>query len=130
MERGTLRSADQEARGDEAQAARAEEDGTLCIAQSSPGTMRRAESVLETPRGRELFNGFLEQLARQLPPSEGPRQGPGTTVDVPARTATTTTPRPRQVVTIAVDPSQPSLAPLERTRHEVPLATPAYATPD
>ncbi|KAG3113222.1 hypothetical protein PI125_g7524 [Phytophthora idaei] len=36
--------------------------------------MRRAESVLETPRGRELFNEFLEQLARQPAPSEEPTQ--------------------------------------------------------
>ncbi|KAF1780180.1 hypothetical protein GQ600_12147 [Phytophthora cactorum] len=105
---------------DEAQAARGEEGGMFGIAPPSPRTMRRAESVLETPRGREQFNGFLEQLARQPAPSEGPSQGPGTTVGVPAGAATTTTTRPRQGVTISMDPSRPSLAPVERTRHEVP----------
>ncbi|KAG3140084.1 hypothetical protein PC128_g25261 [Phytophthora cactorum] len=130
MKRGTLRSADQGVRGDEAQAARDEKGSMFGIAPPSPRTMRRAESVLETLRGRELFNGFLEQLARQPTPSEGPSQGPGTTIGVRAGGVTTTTTRPRQGVTIAMDPSRPSLAPVERSRHEVPQVTPAYATPD
>ncbi|KAG2894341.1 hypothetical protein PC117_g23514 [Phytophthora cactorum] len=109
MERGTLRSAGQGARATR---------------------RKRHEAKKATPRGREQFNGFLEQLARQPAPSEGPSQGPGTTVGVPAGAATTTTTRPRQGVTISMDPSRPSLAPVERTRHEVPLVTPVYATPD
>ncbi|KAG2994543.1 hypothetical protein PC121_g20421 [Phytophthora cactorum] len=63
VERGTLRQTDQGAGCYEAQTGQGEEDDMFGIAPPSPRTMRRAESVLETPRGRELFNGFLEQLA-------------------------------------------------------------------
>ncbi|KAG3079870.1 hypothetical protein PI124_g22980 [Phytophthora idaei] len=89
--------------------------------------MRRVESVLETPRGRELFNEFLEQLARQQAPSEEPTQS-GTTIDTPVGITATTVPRPRQGVTFSMDPSRPSLQPAENARGDVPMATPAYAT--
>ncbi|KAG4049566.1 hypothetical protein PC123_g15151 [Phytophthora cactorum] len=97
------------------------------IAPPSPGTRRRAESVLETPRGRELFNEFLEQLARQPAPSEEPTQS-GTTIDAPVGITATTIPRPRQGVAFSMDPSRPSLQPVGNARGDVPMVTPAYAT--
>ncbi|KAG3110401.1 hypothetical protein PI124_g15798 [Phytophthora idaei] len=82
VERGTLRQTDQGAGGYEAQMDQGEEEDMFGIAPPSPRTMRRVESVLETARGRELFNEFLEQLARQPAPSEEPTQS-GTTIDAP-----------------------------------------------
>ncbi|KAG2993966.1 hypothetical protein PC121_g21381 [Phytophthora cactorum] len=49
--RGTLRQTDQVAGGYEAQTNQGEEERRLGIAPPSPMTMRRAESVLEMPRG-------------------------------------------------------------------------------
>ncbi|KAG3130809.1 hypothetical protein PI126_g20332 [Phytophthora idaei] len=72
VERGTLRQTDQRAGGYETQTDQGEEEDMFGIAPPSPRTMRRAESVLETPRGRQLFNEFLEQLVRQPAPSEQP----------------------------------------------------------
>ncbi|KAG3092337.1 hypothetical protein PI125_g17148 [Phytophthora idaei] len=92
-------------------------------------TMRRAESVLETLRGRELFNEFLEQLTRQPAPSEEPTQS-GTTIGAPVGITATTTPRPRQGVAFTMDPSRPSLQPVGNARGDVPMVTPAYATSD
>ncbi|KAG2964850.1 hypothetical protein PC119_g25141 [Phytophthora cactorum] len=77
--------------------------------------MRRAESVLETPRWLELFNEFLEQLARQLAPSEDPTQS-GTTINAPVGITATTVPRPRQGVAFSMDPSRPSLQPVGNAR--------------
>ncbi|KAG3085181.1 hypothetical protein PI124_g20856 [Phytophthora idaei] len=70
VELGTLRQTDQGAEGYEAETDQGEEEDMFGIAPPSPRTMRRAESVLQTRRGRELYNEFLEQLARQPTPSE------------------------------------------------------------
>ncbi|KAG2780976.1 hypothetical protein Pcac1_g8921 [Phytophthora cactorum] len=99
------------------------------IAPPSSGTRRRAESVLETPRGRELFNEFLEQLARQPAPSEEPTQS-GTTIDAPVGITATTVPRLRQGVAFSMDPSRPSLQSVGNARGDVPMVTTAYATSD
>ncbi|KAG2969069.1 hypothetical protein PC120_g26749 [Phytophthora cactorum] len=91
--------------------------------------MRRAESILETPRGRELFNEFLEPLARQPAPSEEPTQS-GTTIDAPVEITTTTVSRPHQGVAFSMDPSRPSLQPVGNARGDAPMVTPACATSD
>ncbi|KAG3141447.1 hypothetical protein PC129_g16951 [Phytophthora cactorum] len=129
VERGTLCQTDQEAGGYEAQTDQGEEEDMFGIAPPSPGTRRRAESVLETPRGRELFNEFLEQLARQPAPSEEPTQS-GTTIDAPVGITATTIPRLRQGVVFSMDPSRPSLQPVGNARGDVPMVTPAHATSD
>ncbi|KAG3137918.1 hypothetical protein PI126_g17161 [Phytophthora idaei] len=127
--RGTLRQTDQGAGGIEAQTDQGEEEDVFDIAPPSPRTMRRAESVLETPRGRKLFNEFLEQLARQPAPSEEPTQS-GTIIDAPVGITATTVPRPRQRVAFSMDPSRPSLQPVGNARGDVPMVTPAYAASD
>ncbi|ETP27553.1 hypothetical protein F442_23168 [Phytophthora nicotianae P10297] len=89
---------------------------------------RMAESVLDTPRGREMFNQFLARLARQPAPSEEPtpaRVTAGGTAD-----AAMSTPRARQGDAFSFDASRPSLPLVSKTQGEVPIATPASATFD
>ncbi|ETO75307.1 hypothetical protein F444_09076, partial [Phytophthora nicotianae P1976] len=119
-ERGTPRRTEPRVEGREA---RRDGEWTLGSEPLSPRARRMAESVLDTPRGREMFNQFLARLARQPAPSEEP---------VPARTtasetaeAVTSTPRARQRDAFFFDASRPSLPLVRDTQGEVPTVTPA-----
>ncbi|ETP28189.1 hypothetical protein F442_22527 [Phytophthora nicotianae P10297] len=99
--------------------------GTLRSEPLSPRARRMAESVLDTPRGREMFNQFLARLARQPAPSEEPapaRMMTGATAD-----AVTPTPRARQRDAFSYDASRPSLPLVGEMQGEVPTVTPAGA---
>ncbi|ETI50369.1 hypothetical protein F443_06053 [Phytophthora nicotianae P1569] len=71
-ERGTPRRTEPRAESRGAREARRDDDGTLGSESLSPRARRMAESVLDTPRVREMFNQFLAMLARQPAPSEEP----------------------------------------------------------
>ncbi|ETI29773.1 hypothetical protein F443_23108, partial [Phytophthora nicotianae P1569] len=103
-ERGTPRRTEPRVEGREA---RMDGEGTLGSEPLSPRARKMAESVLDTPRGPEMFNQFLARLARQPAPSEEPapaRMMTGATAD-----AVTPTPRARQRDAFSYDASRPSL---------------------
>ncbi|ETL77988.1 hypothetical protein L917_21138 [Phytophthora nicotianae] len=87
-----------------------------------------AESVLDTPRDREMFNQFLARLARQPAPSEEPT--PARTTAGETANAAMSTPRARQGDEFSFDASRPSLPLVSETRGEVPTVTPAGAALD
>ncbi|KAG3054728.1 hypothetical protein PI124_g23981 [Phytophthora idaei] len=81
-ERGTQLQPDQVAGSDEGQAVQG--GGTYVCGVKPASTEEGPESTLKTPRGREMFQDFLAQLACQPVPSEAPGQGsPGTASGVP-----------------------------------------------
>ncbi|ETL77538.1 hypothetical protein L917_21519 [Phytophthora nicotianae] len=84
-----------------------------------------AESVLDTPRGRAMFNQFLARLARQPAPSEEP--APARTTTGETAEAVTSTLRARQRDAFSFDASRPSLPLVGETQGEVPTVTPAGA---
>ncbi|ETP27841.1 hypothetical protein F442_22874, partial [Phytophthora nicotianae P10297] len=121
-ERGTPRRTEPRVEGREA---RRDGEGTLGSEPLSPRARSMAESVLDTPRGREMFNQFLARLARQPAPSEEPalaRMMTGATAD-----AVTPTPRARQRDAFSYDASRPSLPLVGEMQGELPTVTPAGA---
>ncbi|ETP46494.1 hypothetical protein F442_07252, partial [Phytophthora nicotianae P10297] len=120
-ERGTPRRTEPRVEGREARM-----DGwTLRSEPLSPRARRMAESVLNTPRGREMFNQFLARLARQPAPSEEP--APAKTTTGETAEAVTSTPRARQRDAFYLDASRPSLPLVGETQGEVPTVTSAGA---
>ncbi|ETO77546.1 hypothetical protein F444_07257, partial [Phytophthora nicotianae P1976] len=120
-ERGTPRRTEPRVEGREARM-----DGwTLRSEPLSPRARRMAESVLDTPRGREMFNQFLARLARQPAPSEEP--DPAKTTTGETAEAVTSTPRARQRDAFYFDASRPSLPLVGETQGEVPTVTSAGA---
>ncbi|ETO58712.1 hypothetical protein F444_22908 [Phytophthora nicotianae P1976] len=103
-ERGTPRRTEPRVEGREA---RRDGEGTLGSEPLSPRARRMAESVLDTPRGREMFNQFLARLARQPAPSEEP--APARTTTGETAEAVTSTLRARQRDAFSFDASRPSL---------------------
>ncbi|ETO61798.1 hypothetical protein F444_20233, partial [Phytophthora nicotianae P1976] len=94
----------------------------------SPRARRMAESVLDTPRGREMFNQFLARLAHQPAPCEDPT--PARTAAGGAADAAMSTPRARQGDAFSFDASRPSLPLVSEKQGEVPTVTPAGAAFD
>ncbi|ETP33603.1 hypothetical protein F442_17878 [Phytophthora nicotianae P10297] len=122
LERGTPRRTEPRVEG---RKARRDGEGTLGAEPLSPRARRLAESVLDTPRGREKFNQFLARLARQPAPSEEPilaRTTAGETAH-----AAMSTPRARQGDAFSFDASRPSLPPVSETQGDVPTVMPAAA---
>ncbi|ETK89906.1 hypothetical protein L915_06219 [Phytophthora nicotianae] len=87
-----------------------------------------AESVLDTPLGRKMFNQFLARLAQQPAPSEEPT--PARTTAGETAEAAISTSRARQGDAFSFDMSRPSLPLVSETRGEVPTVTPAGAALD
>ncbi|ETL92957.1 hypothetical protein L917_08797 [Phytophthora nicotianae] len=82
-------------------------EGALGSEPLSPRTRRMAESVLDTPRGREMFSQFLARLARQSAPSEEPTPARATARETAE--AAISTPRARQGDAFPFDASTQSL---------------------
>ncbi|ETI41103.1 hypothetical protein F443_13643 [Phytophthora nicotianae P1569] len=112
----------------EAREARRDGEGTIGSEALSPRARRMNESVLDTPRGREMFNQFLARLARQPAPSEEP--APVRTTAGETAEAVTSTPRARQRDAFSFDASRPSLPLVSETQGEVPTVMPAGAAFD
>ncbi|ETL97075.1 hypothetical protein L917_05569, partial [Phytophthora nicotianae] len=103
-------------------------EGALGSKPLSPRARRMAGSVLDTPRGREMFSQFLARLARQPAPSEEPT--PARTTARETAEAVMSTPRARPGDAFPFDASRQSLPLVSETRGEVPTVTPASAAFD
>ncbi|ETP42524.1 hypothetical protein F442_10578, partial [Phytophthora nicotianae P10297] len=106
-ERGTPRRTETQT---ESRETRRDKEGTLGSEPLSPRARRMAQSVLDTPQGREMFGQFLARMARQPAPGEEPT--PARTTDGEIAEAAMSTPRALQGDAFSFDASRPSL-PLE-----------------
>ncbi|ETN08827.1 hypothetical protein PPTG_11644 [Phytophthora nicotianae INRA-310] len=91
-------------------------EGALGSKPLSPRARRMAGSVLDTPRGREMFSQFLARLARQPAPSEEPT--PARTTARETAEAVMSTPRARPGDAFPFDASRQSLPLVSETRGE------------
>ncbi|ETK84626.1 hypothetical protein L915_10432 [Phytophthora nicotianae] len=87
-----------------------------------------AQSVLDTPQGREMFDQFLARMARQPAPGEEPP--PARTTDGEIAEAAMSTPRALQGDAFSFDASRPSLPLVSETRGETLTVTSASAAFD
>ncbi|ETN22010.1 hypothetical protein PPTG_02069 [Phytophthora nicotianae INRA-310] len=106
-ERGTPRRTETQT---ESRETRRDKEGTLGSEPLSPRARRMAQSVLDTPQGREMFDQLLARMVRQPAPGEEPP--PARTTDGEIAEAAMSTPRALQGDAFSFDASRPSL-PLE-----------------
>ncbi|ETO99988.1 hypothetical protein F441_22586 [Phytophthora nicotianae CJ01A1] len=113
-ERGTPMRTESRAESHGAREARRDDDDTLLSESLSPRARRMAESVLDTPQGRPMFNLCLARLARQPAPSE--ESTPVRTTAGETTKAAMSTPRGRQGDAFSFDASTSSLPLVSETR--------------